>query len=70
MKIHFPEVAAFSYAATIETNYKSAKLDTLSTFLVRWTEAVNEKDQAINQAKMSDWLEVRLEKDTVRVLGY
>ena len=60
----------FSYASTIETNFTTLTPDTIATFLVRWNETLNEKDKALNQAKMSEWLEVRLEKDTVRVLGY
>ncbi len=70
LKIQYPRLSAFSYAMSIETNFRKTDLDTICTFMVRWHEEVNTKDKLINQQKMSDWLEVRLNQDTVRVLGY
>lgn len=61
IRVNYPTVNKFAYSNAIE--YTTNSTDTITTFMVNW------KGQP-QPYKLSSWLEVRLEVDTVRILQY
>lgn len=64
----FPEIES-NYFATIEHKI-GGNSDTIPTVFLRWKEGVKPKMKTEQTAKLSEWLSVRLNMDTVRVVEY
>lgn len=61
LSIQYPEIKKIAYASAIESHESS--LDTIPTFLINW-----KKPNADKKALLVNYLEVRLNLDTVRVI--
>jgi uncharacterized hydrophobic protein (TIGR00271 family) len=68
VKVIYPEIES-NYFATIEHGL-DGKSDTIPTVFVRWKEGTRSKVTDEQSEKLSQWLAVRLNMDTVRVLKY
>lgn len=62
--LQYEGVASLSFGETVYS--KEGKLDTIQTVIVSWK---SEKQQQEHQQKLSEWLKVRLELDTIKVLA-
>jgi uncharacterized hydrophobic protein (TIGR00271 family) len=62
IELNYPTVNKFAYSTTIETTIQG-EVDTMLTFMVNW-------DGDDEGKRLSDWLAVRFDRDTVRVLNY
>ncbi|MCF8257732.1 MAG: hypothetical protein K9J06_09270, partial [Flavobacteriales bacterium] len=69
IRIQYPEVKRMAYARTIEMG-RDGEVDSIPTFLVRWDPAVEQDDRTQRENIMKQWLKVRLELDTLRVIRY
>ncbi len=70
MKVQYPELKRFSYAMSLESDFLEEQPDTICTFLVQWQEDVKDEEREKLEDKLSRWLSLRLERDTVRILNY
>lgn len=69
IRIQYPEVKRMAYARTIEMG-RDGKVDSIPTFLVRWDNEVLRDMRSQREKTMKEWLKVRLELDTLRVVRY
>lgn len=69
IKIHFPKVIKFGYGKTIETKL-DGKIDTIPTFMIQWNGYAWKKQRREQKQIINDWLKVRLNLDTLRVIEY
>ncbi len=67
VKIHFPKIEGFAYGKTIGTNNKNST-DTMFSFIVKWNKQTWRKEKRKNKKIMEEWLKVRLNLDTLRVV--
>lgn len=70
LKVQYEKIEKFSYAKTIETKLDTSRQDTISTFLIKWNKKTPYKTRRKNQKQLANWLKVRLNLDTVRVIAY
>ena len=64
-KTNYENLASFSYAYTIETNFQ--KQDTIPVFDVHWKENTKPEQIATDSKKLSDWLKLRLKNNKIQV---
>lgn len=69
IRIQYPEVKRMAYARTIEMG-RDGEVDSIPTFLVRWDNTVVQDDRSRRESVMKEWLKVRLELDTLRLVRY
>ncbi|MEO1054920.1 MAG: DUF389 domain-containing protein, partial [Bacteroidota bacterium] len=69
VKIQYEQVEKFAYANSIETDYEH-KTDTIHTFLVHWASKTSRSSRRKNEQKLAEWLKVRTEFDSLRVINY
>lgn len=71
LKVQFERLEKVAYAPVIESHFAdSVMIDTIPTFLVEWNRNTWRSLKRENEAKMANWLKVRLKLDTVRVIEY
>lgn len=63
IKVNYPTIEKLSFANTFETDFTNG-MDTIVTFMV------NTNDEHLEIDKLSNWLEIRLKQDSVRVINY
>ncbi len=67
--VQYPEITKIAYAKTVESELTNSK-DTIPTFLIDWTSTTYRYTRNKNKKQIEKWLKVRLNLDTVRVIGY
>ncbi len=65
IKANYENVASLSYATMISTNFE--KSDTIPTFTITWRNNVPTRQRRADIAKMQNWLNLRLQLDTLAV---
>ncbi|MDD7886383.1 DUF389 domain-containing protein [Flavivirga sp. 57AJ16] len=65
VKINYETIEQFSYANVINSNF--TKMDTLSVFSVKWTDASKEEIRKKDRDKLEKWLKLKLDLDTLMV---
>jgi hypothetical protein len=66
IKVQYPKVEKVGFSRLAETNMKSMTTDTIPTILVRWSEYPGKA----REKQLGEWLQLRLELDTVRIISY
>ena len=69
LKVAYPELLRFGFSRAIETNLEG-NTDTIPTVMVSWSSRTTRRSRAEQEAKLREWMEVRLNLDTLRVIGY
>lgn len=69
VKMLYPEVEHVAFARSVELR-DGDKLDTIPTFLVRWSAGINTSEKRKKKATMEQWLGQRLTLDTLRVVEF
>jgi hypothetical protein len=69
VRIQYPEVKRMAYARTIEMG-RDGEMDSVPTFLVRWDNEVLQGERSLRESTMKEWLKVRLELDTLRIIRF
>ncbi len=73
VKIEYSEINRFAYAEAIEFRDSSGP-DTIPTFLLRWDKSMNVRAKTNlkkeKENRLGQWLQVRLQLDTVRIIAY
>jgi uncharacterized hydrophobic protein (TIGR00271 family) len=69
--VQYPEVERYAFSYAIELN-KKGKRDTIPTFLIGWNTSTkrNYGVRIAKEKKLSEWLKVRMELDTLRIVNY
>lgn len=74
IRVQYSDVERIAYAKTVETNYgvpdSLVKIDTLPTFLINYSRGVSKSSKLKQNKMLGEWLKVRLNLDTLRVLEY
>lgn len=68
LNINYPDVRS-TYFATIQRNW-DGQPDTIPTLFVKWDDKLRKKAKQQRSEQLCNWLEVRLNIDTLRVLEY
>lgn len=66
IRVQYPMVERVGFSRLAETNIEKMTTDTIPTILVRWKEFPGEA----REQQLGEWLRLRLELDTIRVLSY
>ncbi len=69
IRIQYPEVKRMAYARTIEMG-RDGEMDSIPTFLVRWDNEVLHEERSKRESMMKEWLKVRLQLDTMRIIRF
>ncbi|HAA15989.1 MAG TPA: hypothetical protein DCE41_31515 [Cytophagales bacterium] len=69
LQVHYPNLQKFAFSRVIESDLEG-HTDTIPTAMVSWNRQVSRSSRTTQQAELRDWLEVRLNLDTLRVIGY
>jgi hypothetical protein len=69
VRIQYPEVKRLAYARTIEMG-RDGEMDSIPTLLVRWDNEVLQEERSLRESTMKEWLKVRLELDTLRIIRF
>lgn len=69
MQIEYPEARKIGYAAFLEEGV-NGHTDTIPTLMVTWDKKLNKNQRDKRTEQLSQWLNVRLNLDTVRVMSY
>ncbi len=69
LKVEYKEIDKLAYAPSIETDMQQ-RMDTIPTFMVSWKEPITLMHRANQQAKLQEFLKVRLKLDTCRVIDF
>ena len=64
-KVNYDNLASFSYAYTIETDFK--KLDTIPVFDINWKDYSNQEQIEADSKRLEDWLKLRLNNTKIQV---
>ncbi|UTW63633.1 TIGR00341 family protein [bacterium SCSIO 12741] len=67
--IQYPKIES-SYFAVVEVNLKDGSQDTIPTVFVHWKSRTPRREKNAESEKLGQWLQVRLNMDTVRVVEY
>ncbi|MCK5538558.1 MAG: DUF389 domain-containing protein [Bacteroidales bacterium] len=67
--IQYPELDKFALANSFELPNDSI-IDTIPTILVKWDRKFSSYNQKKNNEKLKNWLKIRLELDTIRIIKY
>lgn len=67
--IHFPKIINFGYGKTYNSSSEN-KVDTLYSFLVTWNNNAWRAERKKQKEVLEEWLKVRLNLDTLRVVEY
>ncbi len=70
IKVQYPKIEKFAYAKSIEIHSDSTPYDTIPTFLVKWNGYAWKQQRDDQKMILENWLKVRLNLDTVRVIEY
>ena len=62
-------VEKFAYGRAIETVFDDTS-DTIPTFLIKWKNRTSNYQKRKEKKEIEDWLKVRLNLDTVRVVPF
>lgn len=68
--IQYKDLEKFSFGFAFETDGEGVSYDTIPTFIASWKPEVEEEEMVEKQQNLSEWLEVRLKLDSVRVIRY
>jgi len=68
LKVMYDQIEGVGYANALESNLMQT--DTIPTFLIKWSRKTNSYRRRQADAKISEWLMVRLKMDTVRIFDY
>jgi len=66
IKVQYPKVQKVGFSRLAETNMQNMTTDTIPTILVRWSEYPGKA----REKQLGEWLQLRLELDTVRIISY
>jgi hypothetical protein len=66
IQVQYPKVEKVGFSRLAETDMGSMQTDTIPTILVRWREYPGKA----REQQLANWLQLRLDLDTVRVLSY
>ena len=72
LTFHFKDVKKFSFANIIEVNSAGDSLttDTIPSVLIKFKDRISSRTKANDLRTIGNWLQIRLDKDTVQVLEY
>ncbi|MEQ8324532.1 MAG: DUF389 domain-containing protein [Vicingaceae bacterium] len=72
MTFHFKDIQKFSFANIIEVTSVNDTLrtDTIPSILVNFKPKTSRREKSVELKNISEWLSIRLDKDTVQVLEY
>ncbi|MDA9563380.1 DUF389 domain-containing protein [Flavobacteriales bacterium] len=68
IKLQYEGVQSISFGRSVGLNAGKAKMDTVPMVLVHWQDPAN--ISTIQQQKLGDWLQIRLNLDTLQVVRY
>ena len=66
----FDELEKFAYSKAIISDIKSSKIDTLPYIIVKWKHNMGMAETKKQEEKLSKWLKIRLNLDTIGVIRY
>ena len=69
LNVSYPNLARFGFSRTIESDLNGVT-DTIPTVLVNWDRGLSSRARREEEQKLRDWLQVRLNLDTLRVIAY
>ncbi len=69
LAVQYPRIEKFAFAKSIELN-DSGKYDTIPTILVKWKKGTYNSYIRKQSKTLRDWLKIRLNKDTLRVVRF
>ncbi|GMV04125.1 MAG: membrane protein [Gemmatimonadota bacterium] len=75
--VQYPSVETLAFGKVVQASPRVAEnggaplyvVDTVTTVLVGWRSGSTRAQRAQDQARLAEWLKVRLQRDTVRVIG-
>lgn len=69
VSVQYPDIET-NYFSSVQYNLKDGNRDTIPTVFVHWKKGLKRKDKESQSEKLGNWLQVRLNMDTVRVVEY
>ncbi len=69
LAVQYPEIEKFAFAKSIELN-DSAKYDTFPVIMVKWKQGYYNSHIRKKTKTLQDWLKIRLNLDTLRIVKY
>jgi len=66
-KINYEELEEFYYAKMVKTNFKT--VDTITLIKVKWYDSISKKRIKLQHKKLKNWLKIRLELDTLKIIS-
>jgi uncharacterized hydrophobic protein (TIGR00271 family) len=69
MAVQYKGVVAMAYGKTVRTNFASEQ-DTIPTFYIQWNDKLTPEEVANKKKSMLEWLKVRLNNKSVRVVNF
>lgn len=66
-EIQYDKINSFAYAKSVKLN-DEGKVDTIPTFIISWKRGTSSYTKKQQKQKLSEWLQVRLELDTIMVI--
>jgi len=69
MAVQYKDVLIMAYGKPIKTNFANEQ-DTISTFYIRWKPVLSTEEIEIRKKSMKEWLKIRLNDPSVRVVNY
>ncbi len=70
VSINYEDILRFGYASIVETNFENKTIDTIHTFLITWKSNVTQENKMIDEAKLSKWLTMKFQLDTLAIKPY
>ena len=70
VSINYEDIQRFGYASIVETNFENQTIDTIPTFLITWKPDVTEENKMVDEAKLSKWLTMKFQLDTLAIKPY
>ena len=64
-KINYENLREIGFSSTVKTNFKS--VDTVSVFLVKWSDSIAEDIKIKDQERLKNWLKIKLGNETIEV---
>jgi hypothetical protein len=68
IQVQYKGIEKLAFAKTFETDFK--KKSTIPTIMVSWSSSTKSSEKKEQEKTLQNWLKVRLDLDTVRVIEY
>lgn len=67
IQINYKNLESVSYSTTLVSDFN--KVDTVPQFYLKWNESISPQLKQANNAKIKEWLEFKLERDSIMLFG-